>query len=302
MVGATRLCRMLLVALVTVTGCLSAPPGPGEEPRPTARCEGDPGPPEPVAMPWSIATLPGWSQADAAEGDLEDWFVATGVFTHVLHGAIAATPDGAVTYQGGDLTGSSQSCAAVVAAHRLGYPILVVLGGDRGDDSLALATDDTNRAALVAGLVDFIDAYGYDGVSIAWIADVVPEQLSALVGDLKVAFADRSPRPLLTVDASTATVDPSVAAGWFPALDAINLESYGPDWAEQLNAYLDAGVPPSAIDLGIGLSVDDITRADVRAKIDAAVAKGLRGVTSWEMGALESADDPRLVAYRPLFQ
>ena len=302
MVGATRSSRSVLVGLVTAAGCLSAPPGPAEEPLPTARCDGDPGPPEPVAMPWSIATLPGWSQADAAEGDLEDWFLETGVFTHVLHGSVAATPDGAVTYQGGDLIGGAQSCAAVVAAHRLGYPILVVLGGDRGDDNLALATDDANRAALVAGLIEFIDAYGYDGISIAWITDVVPEQLSALVGDLKVALADRSPRPLLTVDVSPAIVDPSVTADWFPALDAINLESYGADWAEQLNAYLDAGVPPDAIDLGIGLSVDDTTRADVRAKIDAAVAKGLRGVTSWEMGALESADDPRLLAYKPLFQ
>lgn len=302
MVGATRLRSISLAALVAAAGCLAAPPEPGEEPRPTSLCSGDPGSPEADPLPWSIATLPGWSQADATAGDLEDWFLETGVFNHVLHGSIAATADGQVGYPGGDLTGASQSCAAVIAAHRLGYPILVVLGGDHGDDNLALATSDASRATLVASLIDFIDTYGYDGVSIAWIAGVVPGQLTALIDDLSAALASRSPRPLITVDVSSGAIDPSVTAGFAPQVDAIDLESYGADWADELTAHLQAGVPPAAIDLGIGLSVGDSARADVRAKIDAAIAQGLRGVTSWEMGALESGDDPRLVAYRPLFQ
>ena len=40
----------------------------------------------------------------------------------------------------------------------------------------------------------------------------------------------------------------------------------------------------------------------MHAKIDAAIANGLHGVTSWEMGALADGDDPRLLAYQPLFE
>ncbi len=303
MVGATRRSTISLAALVAGAGCLATPPVSDEGPPPTALCTGDPGLVDAeLVYPWSVATLPGWSQGDAVAGDLEDWFIETAVFNHVLHGAIAATADGSVTYAGGDLTGSAQSCAAVVAAHRLGYPIMIVLGGDHGDDALAIATGDDSRAHLVAGLLDFIDTYGYDGISIAWISGVVPEQMSALVDELSTAFDLRTPRPLLTVDVSSGAVDPVVTAGFAERVDAIDLESYGANWEEELDAHITAGVPPSKINLGIGLSALDRLRADVRAKIARAIDSGLRGVTSWEMGALESGDDPRLLEYDPLFE
>jgi len=295
---------MSLFALVAAAGCLAAPAesDSGMSPRPTSICAGDPGPPALDPAPWSIASLPGWSQADAVADDLEDWLIDTAVFNHVLHGSIAAAPDGQVTLQGGDLEDATQSCAAVVAAHRLGYPILVVLGGDRGDDFLAQATAQANRPVLVATLMDFIDLYGYDGVSIAWVAGVAADQLTALVDDLSAEFRTRTPRPLLTVDVSSDTVAPSVSAGWVGRVDAINVMSYGADWQAELGRHLDAGIPPELIDLGIGLSVDDSVRADVKVKIDAAIAMGLHGVESWELGALESGDDPRLPAYAPLLR
>lgn len=293
---------MSLFALVAAGGCLAVPPDPdGQTQRPASVCDGDPGLPEGDPFPWSIASLPGWSQGEASAGELENWLSETGVFNHVLHGSIAATPGGEVTYQGGDLTGSTQSCAGIVAAHGRGYPILVVLGGDRGDDFLLEATADQNRPALVASLIDFIDLHGYDGVSLAWISGVDETQLTALVEDLSNAFAARDPRPLLTVDVSSASVPPSVSAGWVGMVDAINLMSYGTDWADELERYLDAGVPPDVIDLGIGLVVRDTSRASVAAKIEAALDAGLHGVESWELGALASGD-PRLVAYAPLLQ
>jgi hypothetical protein len=144
--------------------------------------------------------------------------------------------------------------------------------------------------------------YGYDGVSLAWISDVEETQISALVEDLSNAFAARAPRPLLTVDVSSSSVPPSVSAGWVGMVDAINVMSYGTDWADELERYLDAGIPPDVIDLGIGLVVRDTSKASVGAKIEAAVAGGLHGVESWELGALASGDDPRLVAYEQLFE
>jgi Glycosyl hydrolases family 18 len=304
MVGATRCSRMAPFALLALAGCLAAPPATdeGAVPRPASSCAGDPGPPAAAPGPWSIASLPGWTQEDALAGDLEDWFLGLGVFNHVLHGAIAAGADGQVSYQGGDLSGASQSCAGVVAAHRLGYPILVVLGGDRGDDAFSLATSAASRPALVASLVDFIDTYGYDGVSIAWIADIAPDQLSAMVAEVSAAFATRTPRPILTVDVAPALLDPSVVAGWFPAVDAVNLMTYASDWDQELDRYLEAGVPPEGVNLGIGLSLDDLGRADVEQKIEVALSAGLGGVESWELGALDDIDDPRLLAYASLFE
>jgi hypothetical protein len=293
---------MSLFALVAAGGCLAVPPDPDQGQRTDSICDGDPGPPAEDPRPWSIASLPGWSQEDAVAGDLEDWLIDTGVFNHVLHGSIAATPDGHVTYQGGDLTGSTQSCAGIVAAHRLGYPIIVVLGGDGGDDFLLEATAEENRPTLVASLTDFIDLHGYDGVSLAWLSDVEEAQLTALVGDLSAAFAARAPRRLLTVDVSSASVAPSVSAGWVGLVDAINVMSYGTDWENEVERYVEAGIPPDLIDLGIGLAVRDTSRASVAAKIEAALAGGLHGVESWELGALASGDDPRLVAYEPLFR
>jgi hypothetical protein len=303
MVGATRRSTTALFAALAA-GCLSAPPPAADRSPPTSVCIEDPGRPgEPPLAPWSIAILPGWSQGNDSADAIEESLVDSGVFNHVLHGAIAAGADGRVTYEGSDLVGQTQACAAVVAAHRQGYPIQIVLGGDRGDDALALATSDASRPVLVAGLLDFIDAHGYDGVSIAWIADIDVEQLSALVDDLAAAFALRSPRPLLTVDVWSGAIDPAISASWIArGVDAINLESYGLDWERELAVHLEAGVPPSAINLGIGLSALDDRRAEVRAKIDAAVASGLRGVQSWELGAIEDADDPRLLAYTPLLR
>jgi hypothetical protein len=294
---------MSLFALVAAGGCLAVPPAPDDETEgPASICDGDPGLPEGDSFPWSIASLPGWSQQEASARDLEDWLGELGVFNHVLHGSIAAAPDGHVTYVGGDLTGSTQSCAGIVAAHRLGYPILVVLGGDGGDDFLREATAEENRATLVASLTDFIDRHGYDGVSLAWISGVEEAQLTALVEDLSNMFAARARRTLLTVDVSSTSVPPSVSAGWVGLVDAINVMSYGTDWENEVERYLDAGVPPDLIDLGVGLAVRDTSRASVAAKIEAALAGGLHGVESWELGALASGDDPRLVAYEPLFQ
>lgn len=301
--GALRRGRISLFALVAAGGCLAVPPDPDDQTqRPASVCDGDPGLAEGDPFPWSIASLPGWSQGEASAADVEEWLSVTGVFNHVLHGSIAATPAGNVTYQGGDLSGSTQSCAGIVAAHRLGYPILVVLGGDGGDDFLLEATSEENRPALVASLLDFIDRHGYDGVSLAWISGVEETQLTALVEDLSSAFAGRDRRPLLTVDVSSGSVSPSVSAGWVGAVDAINVMSYGTDWEDEIQRHLDAGVPPDVIDLGIGLVVRDTSRASVAAKIEAAVVAGLHGVESWELGALASGDDPRLVAYEQLFR
>lgn len=301
--GALHRGRMCLFALVAAGGCLAVPPDPDDRAQRTESiCDGDPGLPEGDPFPWSIASLPGWSQGEASADDLENWLLDLGVFNHVLHGSIAATPDGHVTYQGGDLSGSTQSCAGIVAAHRLGYPILVVLGGDGGDDFLLEATAEENRPALVASLIEFIDLHGYDGVSLAWISDVEETQLSALVEDLSNAFAARAPRTLLTVDVSSGSVPPSVSAGWVGMVDAINVMSYGTDWEDELERYLDAGIPSDVIDLGIGLVVRDTSRESVAAKIEVALVVGLHGVESWELGALPSGDDPRLVAYEQLFQ
>jgi hypothetical protein len=266
-------------------------------------CQGDPGRPSEDPAPWSIASVPGWTQADASARELEAWLGGVGVFNHVLHDSIGAEPDGQVTYANGDLTGPAQSCAGVVAAHSLGYPILVVLGGDRGDDFLAQATADESRAALVASLLDFIDTYGYDGVDLAWIGgEVVPDQLGALIDDLAAAFSERTPRPLLTVDVAAGLIDPYLSASWAGEVDAINLMSYEADWEEEIMLHLDAGVLPELANVGIGLSVNDLSPTDVAAKIDRVRGAGLGGVESWELGALAEPGDPRLDAYAPLFE
>ena len=306
MVGATSRRGISLFALLAAAGCLAAPPDPGEEdrgPGVTSMCQGDPGRPADTGEPWSIASLPGWTQEDAVVGDMQDWFLALGVFNHVLHGSIATEPDGTITFSGADLFGPQQACVGVVAAHKLGYPIQIVLGGDLDGTAIAqAAADPSTRAQLVANLVDFVDSYGYDGVSIAWIDSVRPADLTALVEEVSAAFDQRSPRPLLTVDIDSEIVAPSVSASWAPHIDAINIMSYWLDWETELARYIDAGMPPDQIHLGIGLSFADLGTADVRAKIDTALAEGLNGVESWELGALADIDDPRLAAYESLFE
>ena len=116
------------------------------------------------------------------------------------------------------------------------------------------------------------------------------------------AFVTRPLRPLLTVDLTSGSVPPSVSAGWVGMVDAVNLMSYGADWQEEIERHLAAGIPAEMINLGIGLTIRDSAPANVSARIDAALALGLNGVESWELGALAGADDPRLVAYRPLVE
>jgi hypothetical protein len=298
----TRRSRLSLVGVLATAGCLEVPPPAEGTATPASICPGDAGRPTADPAPWSIASLPGWSQGGRGAAELAEWLLDTGVFNRVLHGSISADAGGEVTFLGGDLEGSDQACAGVAAAHQLGYPIQVVLGGDRGDDSLAAATSAGSRARLVASLTDFIDRHGYDGVSVAWITDVDTDQLTALVDDLSAVFATRQHPPLLTVDVSSGTVPPSVSAGWVGEVDAINLMSYGTGWQEELERHLDAGIPPEVINLGIGLALADDAPASVAAKVDTSVAYDLKGVESWELGALASGDDPRLVAYRPLFE
>lgn len=305
MVGATCRRGISLFALLAAAGCLAAPPDPGEEdpgPGVTSMCQGDPGRPADTGEPWSIASLPGWTQEDAVVGDMQDWFLALGVFNHVLHGSIATEPDGTITFSGADLFGPQQACVGVVAAHKLGYPIQIVLGGDFDGPAIAQAASGESRAVLIASLIDFVDTYGYDGVSIAWLEEVAADDLTALVQELSAAFAVHTPRLLLTVDVNTGVVDPSVSAGLAPWVDALNVMSYWPDWREELSLHLDAGVPPERMHLGIGLSFLDLGATDVAEKIDAARTSDLHGVESWELGALIDTDDPRLASYSSLFE
>lgn len=307
MVEATRRSSIPLCALL-LAGCLAAPPDPNEGegeggiPRPVSVCSGDPGPPLESGERWSIGSLPGWTQQDAVAGDLEDWFLALGIFNHVLHGSIATDAEGTVSYQSADLSGSAQSCAGVVAAHRLGYPIRIALGGDLDGPAIRAAASGTSRAVLVDNLIAFIDEYGYDGVSIAWFEQVEPADLAALAAELHEAFAQRTPRPLLTIDVASDALDPFLIAALSESVDAVNVMSYQADWQEELGRYLDAGVPAGLINLGIGLSFDDITPAMVAEKIELARTAGLKGVESWEVGALGEQGDARLGAYAALFE
>jgi hypothetical protein len=238
----------------------------------------------------SFGSFPGWVQ-DEMPPDSVDY----GAWTHILHFGMYPTSSGEVAIA--DMQSAEFPPAAVAAAHAEGRKIILVIGGEGTGEDFVAATEPSLRPTFVQDIVATMQRYGYDGVSIDWEENVVEDQFTALVGDVRAELDKVGPRPFLSVDVLSGLVEPRVVATVADSVDTVNLMSYWSNGHDELDAYLAAGIPAGKLVLGIGLSADyhDTSVESVQDKVDLVVERGLAGVEVWSFADLRDGwQDPRL--------
>lgn len=213
-----------------------------------------------------------------------------GSMTHVVHFSLVPAADGTLTDPYG---AAAQSAALVAAAHAKGVKVLLGVGGDTGSGATAAfqaaAASPATRATLVSSIVSA--AASYDGVDLNWESIRFPDDVAsfqALAGELRAALGGK----LFTYPAGTAsgfTDYGNLAAMLAPVagdFDQINLQTYVmagpfPGWVTWFNSpisagacqfpsggappsiestvqpFLDAGIPPSKLGIGLQLAAVD---------------------------------------------
>lgn len=222
---------------------------------------------------WSTGYYPGYRQS-AMPASVVD-FTA---LTHIIHFSVAPNSDGTLNTTLNGIT-PSRSNDLVSRAHAASRKVLICVAGS-GSGGFLGATSDPYEADFVSNLVNFMSAYGYDGIDIDWeplnSSDVT--QYTNFVNDLRSALNGFTPRRLLTV----ATAQ---RPSWFASLqgqfDQINLMTYSlsgtwPGWVTWFNApiydggnrfpstgslvpsadgmvddFVDAGVAPAKLGIGV---------------------------------------------------
>ncbi|HOX58265.1 MAG TPA: glycoside hydrolase family 18 protein [Candidatus Paceibacterota bacterium] len=215
---------------------------------------------------WTTGYYPAYRQAAMPASQVD--FSA---LTHVIHFSIAPNSDGSIDTSINSMT-PARSIDVVTKAHAAGRPVLISVAGS-GSGGFIGATASPNRATFIANLLDFMDAYSYDGIDIDWepLNTSEANQYTNFVKELRLALNAFEPRRLLTV----ATAQ---QPRWFAALqsefDQINLMTYSlsgtwPGWVTWFNAPIydggyrfpsTGGLVPSADGM-----VDDFLEAGVAA-------------------------------------
>jgi chitinase len=242
------------------------PPPPAAPARPTARRRRVP--------PWVMGYYVGYQRALYPEHT-----VNFGHMTHVIMGAIQATPAGEVeTHFWIDaLNGPAVARTIAARAHQAGRKALLMLGGMGYRDPLVSASSDANRARFVANLLQTVDALGYDGIDVDWEPVLDPDKplLLQLLRDLRAA------RPDLILTVPVSWVNTNFGADpWYAqlaaAVDRLNLMSYqmADNWggwvswhsaalfdhggnrpssvSGSVDAYTALGVPAAKLGVGVG--------------------------------------------------
>ena len=244
----------LLLGLTALAYAVSAP-ATGTAPRPTLTAAGASPPATPAAPALRVV------------GYVTDWDVnvAEIVFDQLTHINYAfLLPDANGTFVAPEHLDQLQ--AVISAAHAHGVKVLISVGGwGWGAAFESLAAQPPARAHFVSTLLEFVAAYGLDGVDVDWeypgpalgSADSFVHLMTELAQGL------RPPGKLLTAAVvATGPYGDGIQAEVFELVDFLNLMAYdGPDTnhasleyaAAALAYWRERGLPPEKTVLGVPL-------------------------------------------------
>lgn len=183
---------------------------------------------------WSTGYYPGYRQSYYSPSSID--FTA---LSHIIHFSIMPNSDGTLNTGLHGITPAFSS-DLVAQAHAAGRKVLICVGGAGSQAGFQGATSGAKRATFVANVINFMSAYGYDGVDIDWepLDPADAGQYTNLVNGLRTALNGFSTPRLLT--AATAS-QPALFASLQSAFDQINLMTYDmagpwPGWVTWFNA------------------------------------------------------------------
>lgn len=190
---------------------------------------------------WLTAYYPSYRQFDVPPSEVDYTAVS-----HLIHWPVLPRDDGSLDTASTDFS-DAHSADVVARAHAAGTKVLLGIGGDAASGATAgfqAATGDEHRARFVADIVTLMQNRGYDGVDINWEEIGIDDEprFTALIGDLRAALDQLTPRPLLTMPPETgAASHPALIASIQQHLDQINLQTYVmsgayPGWVTWLNS------------------------------------------------------------------
>jgi chitinase len=166
-------------------------------------------------------------------------------------------------------------------AHAAGKKAILTLGGSDTEAGFRSSTSARNRSNFVRNIVQLVNTWGFDGVDIDW-EPLPPEDYNAVLA-LVSALKAAKPGIILTADVAWQNsnfpidaIDARFYVTLASALDQMNMMTYemadnwggwvvwhssavfgdGPDHPSSVHStaaqYLDAGVPPAKLGIGIG--------------------------------------------------
>ena len=204
--------------------------------------------------------------------------------THLAVGAILPNEDGSLNTnlnQAAESDGANLIDQLVSLAHEKNVKALAMLGGKGSREALLSATSPVTLRRFVAELVTYTrDVHQMDGLDLAWEPFEVEDhaQFEELIDALRFEWPDVILTfPIRPLNANYQKAD-SFIAKIAPKLDQINIMSYamatafsGSDWdswhssalkgerkstpmsvSENVDLYVESGVPAAKIGLGIG--------------------------------------------------
>lgn len=259
----TRLAVMLGLAGV-VSACISVPVGPANSSEPTTELTAPEASPSPTAAERAFRIV-GYST-----NPLVVTTAQLDRLTHVNYAFVVPNADGTFV----DVAKGRGLDRMVAAAHERGVQVLVSVAGANADSQMeALAADPAARATLVAGLVEFVEAYELDGVDMDWEFPDAGESADRFVELMHELRAALEPRDKLLTAAVAALGAPHADAfpdEVFEDVDFLNLMVYdgpGPNhspfgFAEaSLDYWLGRGLPPEKAVLGVPFYSRPIVRS-----------------------------------------
>ncbi len=202
------------------------------------------------------------------------------LLTHIMVGAIEATPTGGVTtdFWVDPVNGPIMARTIATRAHQAGRSAVLMLGGAGYRNNLVAATAPAIMPTFVANLINTMNSLGYDGIDVDWEPILPSDQVPLL--DLVKRLRAAQPSMLLTmpvgwVSSNSPTVDP-----WYGTvamqLDRMSVMTYGmaDNWggwvswhqgalygaganhpssvATSARPYVLAGVPRKKLGIGLG--------------------------------------------------
>lgn len=226
---------------VPPTTALSTVPTPSPTPTPAVVPHSPPSPGSPPAPPaptapaiWITAYYASWTTGTLPPSNVD--FTA---MTHVVHFSVVPRADGTLDAAANGVIDAAAAAALIAPAHAAGTKVLLALGGAGSGPAFEAAMADAVRPTLVANVVGFVAANGYDGVDLDMepLLPVDAPAFALLVHDLRAALKARDPSSLLTVVCGPTAEIPAIVAPVQAEVDQLNLETYDmsnlwPGWTE----------------------------------------------------------------------
>lgn len=223
---------------------------------------------------WISAYYPGWQQHNLPAAGID-----FGALTHLIHFSVLPQADGGLDWRKHDLD-ENHVAETVKRAHAAGRKILLCIGGADSAAAFRDVLTAKKRTGFVQMLVEAMQTHGYDGLDI----DMEPmtagdeEDYAAFIRDLRTEMRRRKPSSILTAAVGDL---PALFAGLQDQFDQINVMTYDlsgawdgwvtwhnsalwnngwkfpgserqlPGVDLKIREWLDAGVPPSKLGLGL---------------------------------------------------